>query len=110
MVKIDIHTIGPVEEITIAGRLEISSAKRLEVEFRTLLEKKPVAIGVNLERLKYIDSSGISTLLRCANQAGKIGVRFGCYGATSDTLSIFSLSQVSAYLNMTTKQEFMISS
>lgn len=106
MLKIDLSKIGPIEEIALNGKLEITTSKRFEIVFKDVTDRSPTAIGINLENLRYIDSSGISTLLRCANIAKKNGIRFGCYGATADTQSIFNLSQVSSHINITSKNEF----
>ena len=109
MLKIEIIKIGHIDEMILIGKLEVSNAVRLETEFKSLLERVPAAIGINMENLRYIDSSGISALLRCANSAKKAGIKFGCYNVAKDTESVFNLSQVSAHINLTNKHEFMIS-
>ena len=109
MLKVENTKIGSIDEIKLSGKLEVTNAVRLEVEFRNIFETNPVAIGLNLENLRYIDSSGISTILRCANLAKKAEIRFGVYNTPKETASVFNLSQVSDYINLTTKQEFLIS-
>ena len=108
MLKIDLSKIGPIEEISLTGKLEITTAKRFDIVFKDVTERNPAAVGINLENLRYIDSSGISSLLRASNIASKSKIRFGCYGATAETQSIFNLSQVSSHINLTTKSEFYI--
>ena len=65
MLAIDVSQTGAGTQISLSGRLTIDSSP----EFRTRLlavlhqEPKPGAITVDLERVSYMDSSGLVTLI-----------------------------------------------
>ena len=71
MIEVEISSKGKISIISIIGKLDLSSTRKLEAEFKEEIMKKPEAIYFDMAATDYIDSSGIGTIIRCMNWAKK---------------------------------------
>ena len=63
--------VGDVVVLYFGGRLDASAANEADVKLNILMEKLPVRVVVNLDKLEYISSSGLRVLLACLKKARK---------------------------------------
>lgn len=78
--------------VLIAGELSLAEAPILEQRLAELLEGTPPAIIVDLAGVEFIDSSGLSVLIRAQQQASARGVTFGVQNPRSQAHRLFSLT------------------
>lgn len=65
---------GAIQALNLDGEMDLYNANELKSEVDHLLGRNPQGLVVDLERLNYIDSSGISALLYTFTQCRKRGV------------------------------------
>jgi anti-sigma B factor antagonist len=58
------------------GELDIATAMHLEAAFDLCEQMRPESIHIDARDLAFIDSAGISALLRCAHRCKEEGVGF----------------------------------
>ena len=86
--------------LAISGRLNISSVRELESDFKNEIRKKPESIEINFAKTTYIDSSGIGSIIRCMNWAKKSQISFICSEPSKEVMSIFKIAKLDSYLNI----------
>ncbi len=105
--QIDVHKEGPLLILTLNGRYDISKIHNFETIYRQNLEDNPKIIALNLRDLKYIDSSGIGSLVRCMNLALKNNIEFICYDINENVESIFKIAKLDQFISILTHDEFI---
>ncbi len=98
--KIDINRDENVTYIKLIGKYDIEELLFFSTVFSDEIDKKPPAIGLNLESLTYIDSSGIGTLIRYMNMATKEKIDFFCYNLNENIENIFRISKLDQFLSI----------
>ena len=78
--------------VLVAGELSLAEAPMLEQRLTELLAGTPPAIVVDLAGVEFIDSSGLSVLIRAQQQASARGVPFGVRNPRSQAHRLFSLT------------------
>jgi len=105
--QIDVHKEGPLIIFTLNGRYDISEVHNFETVYRHHIDDNPKVIALNLKDLKYIDSSGIGSLVRCMNLALKNNIEFICYDINENVESIFKIAKLDQFISILTKDEFL---
>jgi anti-sigma B factor antagonist len=88
--KISIRDVGDAKVVDVEGDVDLGTSKLLR---RTLFDTLPRAtkLALNLEAIRYIDSSGIATLievLKDSQRQNKEFVLFGLRPAVEDVLRL----------------------
>ncbi len=78
--------------VLVAGELSLAEAPLLEQRLSELLAGAPAAIVVDLAGVEFIDSSGLSVLIRAQQQASASGVAFGVQNPRAQAHRLFSLT------------------
>jgi anti-anti-sigma factor len=76
LLQLDAHDTAAETVITLDGELDISSSERFGAFFGTVLEKHPTAIAIDTRGLRFMDSSGLRSLLLARASARDTGVEF----------------------------------
>ena len=63
---------GPV--VVLAGELDLSNVGKLEAAVQSVLAGAPRRLDFDLERLDFMDSSGLAVLIRAASQISGVRV------------------------------------
>ena len=94
-------------EIMPIGKLDIDKAEAFENAFNDgALASEHKAIGVNLSKVDYIDSSGLGVLIKVLNSAKNEGKSMLLFGATPKIQNIFQLARLEKFFTFTTAAEF----
>ena len=89
------------------GKLDIDKAEAFENSFNDgALASEHKAIGVNLSKVDYIDSSGLGVLIKVLNSAKNEGKSMLLFGATPKIQNIFQLARLEKFFTFTTAAEF----
>ncbi|MFW5862170.1 MAG: STAS domain-containing protein [Spirochaetota bacterium] len=105
--QIDIHKENNMVIFNLIGKYDISEVHNFETMYKKHLDQKPRLIALKLQNLKYIDSSGIGSLVRCMNLALKNDVEFICFDLNENVESIFKLAKLDQFITLLTEEEFM---
>lgn len=87
-------TVEPQENgvVFVAGELSLAEAPILERQLADVLAKAPPTIIVDLAGVEFIDSTGLSVLVRAQQQASERGVEFGVQNPRSQAHRLLSLT------------------
>ena len=66
---------GTEPTIALSGELDSSNAERLETAVSALLAERPRRVVFDLSQLRFMDSAGISVLVRLAGQVETVQIR-----------------------------------
>jgi anti-sigma B factor antagonist len=64
LLRVDVRHKGPEATVTVEGELDHSTADQFRTCIFEVLDTKPHAIIIDAHAVTYVDSSGLSTLLR----------------------------------------------
>jgi anti-anti-sigma factor len=87
--------------IDVAGEIDLYNAFRLRDAVKTVIEKKSDALILNLERVTYIDSSGIGALLSIKAILAPMGIPFHIVRVPPPVMRVVDLTRLSGFLPIT---------
>ncbi len=106
MLKTSIELKDETAILTLNGNFDVTQLRKFEHVFKEYLNSKIKIIALNLEKLEYIDSSGMGSLIRCSNLAQKKGIQFLCHSLSNEIEEVFQLSRIDQYIKILTNNEF----
>jgi anti-sigma B factor antagonist len=91
--KISVRECGAARVVDLVGDVDLGTSPELR---RTLFDILKVApkLAVNLRALRYIDSSGIATLIEVLKDAQRLGKQFVLFGLSPAVEDVFRLTHV----------------
>lgn len=92
--------------IKIIGRLNIDEVQGLERELDKHLHVKKI-IAMDLSGVKYVDSSGIGTLIKAMNMAKNAGAEFILFDINPAILNIFKLAYLDKFFTILSRNELV---
>jgi anti-sigma B factor antagonist len=84
--------------VKLVGELDLDSAPTLERELDRLIAVEPEILVVDLERLRFIDSSGLSCLFEAGKVAASNGDVLRFRGATGHVEEMLELTDIKKLL------------
>jgi anti-sigma B factor antagonist len=91
--KISVRERGAARVVDLAGDVDLGTSPELRRTLFDLLEVAP-KLAVNLRALRYIDSSGIATLIEVLRSAQRLGKQFVLFGLSPAVEDVFRLTHV----------------
>jgi anti-sigma B factor antagonist len=79
--------------VDVAGDVDLGTSPDLRRALFNSLREKP-RLAVNLRALRYIDSSGIATLIEALKDAQRLGKEFVLFGLSPAVKDVFHLTHV----------------
>jgi anti-anti-sigma factor len=71
---INVREVGGVTILDLDGRLSVGDdVRELEAQVKRLLAERKLKLLVNVDKLSYVDSSGVGILVRCLTSAKAAG-------------------------------------
>ena len=94
-------------EIPVVGKLDMQSARMFEQDFMEKhLKSSCEVIGLNMAELKFLDSSGLSILMKITSEANKIGKKIYYISLSSTILSVIKIARLDNLLHFISLEEF----
>ena len=90
--NITVEKIGETNVVRIAGRLDTTNYGELEHHLSSLTENEEYRILLDLEKLKYISSSGLRILLMFLKKIKAVEGRFMLCALSPEIREIFEIS------------------
>ena len=79
----------------ISGNIDLSNSPEVRKAFlREMRDNRTPRVLVNLQAVKYIDSSGIASLVEGLKASRETGCRFILYGLTSGAREVLQISRL----------------
>jgi anti-sigma B factor antagonist len=93
--KIVERTVGAATILDITGDIDLTSSPDLrKVLLRELKEKKTPRVIANLAGVRYIDSSGVASLVEGLKASRDTGMRFALVGLSKGAREVLQLSRL----------------
>jgi anti-sigma B factor antagonist len=92
-VKISVRDVGTSRVIDVDGEVDLATSPELR---RALFDALPEVgrLALNLAAIRYIDSSGIATLIEVLNRSQRLQKQFVLFGLSPAVLDVFRLTHV----------------
>lgn len=92
--KVSVRDVGNVKVVEVEGDVDLGTSP---VFRRTLFEALPQAatVALNLHAIRYIDSSGIATLIEVLKASQRLNKEFVLFGLSPAVQQVFRLTHVS---------------
>jgi anti-sigma B factor antagonist len=106
--QVEVQTIGRAAVITVSGELDLASSAGLDEELQRLIESDFGQVIVDLRRLEFMDSTGLSTLVKAHQRAEETGQRFGLVRGPQQVQRLLSLTGVEERLTFADTPEELL--
>ena len=103
--QVTLRERGKAVILDVKGQVTFETGQGLREQLQAAMEKAKIAVVINLQEVKYLDSSGIAVLVEGlkATQAGKVA--FGLYGLTPSVRNVIELVRLDKILNLYEDEE-----
>jgi anti-anti-sigma factor len=89
-----VRWIGRSVVLDVAGDVDLSRSLAFQQSLLAVLDKHPLMVVVNLEKVPYMDSSGVASLVKLLSRARKQKVSLRLAGLTKRVRSIFEITRL----------------
>ena len=95
--------------VDVVGEIDLNSSPALR---KTLMEELNTTehLAINLSAVRYIDSSGIASLVEVLQAARKVKKRVSLYGVTAAVLQVLQLTRLTGVFEIFGTEEQMLQS
>jgi anti-sigma B factor antagonist len=102
--NISIREAGVARIVDLEGDVDLGTSPELRRTLLDLLEKAP-KLAINLRALRYIDSSGIATLIEVLKNAQRLQKEFVLFGMNPAVQGVFRLTHVNRIFRICETEE-----
>lgn len=107
--KLDVTTRSGAVQITIDGKLDFEHVDQFEKCFtEKALNSGEVAIGIDLSKIEYIDSSGLGGMIKALNNAKNLGKNLYLFSASKKIQSVFTMARLDKFFTFVSPSEFKL--
>ncbi len=98
--RVKAQSQGQAQILAVSGELDLAAAGSLEEELDRVLEAGPPVIVVDLKELDFIDSTGLSVLVRAHQRAQESGLELGLVNPGTQVERLLSLTGLAQRLTL----------
>jgi anti-sigma B factor antagonist len=80
--------------LPLEGEIDLHASPEVAESLRTMTEKKPKQLIVDLSRVTYVDSSGLAVLIEGMQNVEEYGGKFALAGLQQSVRDIFELARL----------------
>ena len=106
---ISVREFGTAHVVDLEGEVDLGTSPHLRRALFDLLGKAS-KLAINLQSLRYIDSSGIATLTEVFRQAQRLQKEFVLFGLSPAMQDVFRLTHVNRVFRIVDTQEQAVAS
>ena len=101
---ISVREFGAARVVDVGGEVDLGTSPDLRQTLFDLLAKTST-LALNLKALRYIDSSGIATLIEVFKDAQRLKKRFVLFGLSPAVEDVFRLTHVNRIFRIVDTEE-----
>lgn len=90
--RVEAHSQGQAYVLAVSGELDLAAASSLEGELNQALESGSQVIVIDLQNLEFIDSTGLSVLVRAHQRAQESNLQLGLVNPGAQVERLLSLT------------------
>lgn len=98
--RVEARSQGQAQILAVSGELDLAAAASLEEELDRVLEAGSPVIVVDLKELDFIDSTGLSVLVRAHQRAQESGLELGLVNPGAQVERLLSLTGLAQRLTL----------
>ena len=102
---VDVRTENGAPLLAISGELDLASTPTLEQELERIRAQRPALIIIDLRELDFMDSTGLSILIRAHQQAQRNGHRLVIVNGSRQIRRLLALTGVADRLTINERPE-----
>ncbi len=107
--RVELRTEDRASVLAISGELDLSSTSALESHLAEAFQSPATAVIVDLRELEFIDSTGLSVLVKAHQQAQEAGCEFGIVNGGAQVRRLLSLTGVTERLRVADEPDELLS-
>ena len=107
--RVELSTEDRAAVLAISGELDLSSTPELESHLEQAFQSSAKTVIVDLRELEFIDSTGLSVLVKADAQAKEAGCGFGIVNGGAQVRRLLSLTGVTERLRVADEPEDLLS-
>ena len=107
--RVELRTENRASVLVITGELDLSSTPELEGHLAEAFRSDVKQVIVDLRELEFIDSTGLSVLVKANQQAHEAGCEFGIVNGGAQVRRLLSLTGVTERLRVADEPEELLS-
>jgi anti-sigma B factor antagonist len=104
--EIKLNQSSKVKIIEVIGKFDIENTEEFENVFNKQLESKPSILAIDLNKLDYIDSSGIGCLIKSLNSIKNQKGSLILVGLKPMILNVFKLAKLDLFFQIMSNDDF----
>lgn len=106
--QVNREMLGQNVLIAVNGSVDIYTSPELRGELKLALEKRSPRIVVDMERVTFVDSSGLATLIEALQKVNEYQGKLVLYGLRPAVLSVFQLSNLDSLFDIRSNRDAAI--
>jgi anti-anti-sigma factor len=106
--RVDVHSEHEATVLAVTGELDLASSPALDSELARASEAGAKLIIVDLRELEFMDSTGLSVLVKADQRAKEAGTRFGLAGGPPQVRRLLSMTGVGERMTVVEQPEELL--
>ncbi len=98
--RVEVRNEGRASVIAVSGELDLASSSALEEALTRVIDSSVELVIVDLRELEFMDSTGLSTLVKAHQRADEAGQRFALIRGPQQVQRLLSLTGVAERLEL----------
>lgn len=92
--------------LQLSGKFDLEQAEAFQKQFAMHTEDKPKAIGLDMNNVQFIDSSGLGALIKVLNNSKNNGSDLVLFGLNQMIMNVFKLAKLDNFFNLMSNEDF----
>jgi anti-anti-sigma factor len=105
---VEVSRDGDAELVAVRGELDLASGPELESALDAIVAGRTRIVVVDLRRLEFMDSTGLSIIVRAHQRLARDGCELGLVRGSSQVQRLLDLTGVAARLRLAAAPEELI--
>jgi anti-sigma B factor antagonist len=106
--RVEVRHADDTAVISVSGELDLASSPALEEELERVAQSDVQVVVVDLRNLEFMDSTGLSVLVRAHQRAEENGRRLGLVNGSQQVQRLLTLTGVADRLTLTDVPEELL--
>lgn len=106
--RVEVRNADAATVISVSGELDLASSPALEEELERVAQSDAQLVVVDLRNLEFMDSTGLSVLVRAHQRADENGRRLGLVNGSQQVQRLLTLTGVADRLMLTDVPEELL--
>ncbi len=108
--EINRKEVGDVVVLEINGEIDLYNAPEIKEKIKNEIDSGKVNVVINLEKVSYIDSSGIGVLISSLSNLKKVGGGLKLANVYASVRKVFELTKLTSFFDIYDSEEEAIKS